>query len=266
MKPAPWPTTGFVPGAWAEASDGALVLLGTMYSPGHAERLALRNAERVGPESAVPLVLPTSEPAGLQRQPGLFFGSLAPNLDRGVNSIAVGGDGAIWLGGDINSSMDIGSARHGDAYLAKLDGTGRAIREKAYSDGRVLSISSIALRTAGGAVVAGSAFTADTAWLARVGQDGARLQEWRLGNGKGIGSCPCRMAASSSPGSPMAAWQRVPGPTGMRHWRRSRPEPTATMSWHGRWAKPGSRKGRYPSTKGSARMISIAARVVVSAA
>ncbi len=190
LKPAPWPTTGFVPGAWAEASGGALVLLGTMYSSGHAERLVLRNAERAGPEIAIPLVLPASEPTGLQRQPGLIFGSRVPNLDRGVSSIAPDGDGAIWLGGDINFFMDIGSARHGDAYLAKLDGTGRAIWEQAYSDGRVLSISSIALRATGGAIVAGSAFTADTAWLARVGPDGARLQEWRLGNGKGITVVP----------------------------------------------------------------------------
>ena len=128
-EPALWPTTGFLPGGWAEASGGALVLLGTMYSPGHAERLILRNAERVGPEAAVPLVLPTSEPAGVQRQPGLLFGSRVPNLDRWIGSIAVDGDGAIWVGGGINFFLDIGSSRHGDAYLAKLDEIGRAVWE-----------------------------------------------------------------------------------------------------------------------------------------
>jgi len=189
-EPALWPTTGFLPGGWAEASGGALVLLGTMYSPGHAERLILRNAERVGPEAAVPLVLPTSEPAGVQRQPGLLFGSRVPNLDRWIGSIAVDGDGAIWVGGGINFFLDIGSSRHGDAYLAKLDEIGRAVWEQAYSDGRLLSVSSIVLRTAGGAIVAGSTFPADTSWLARVGPDGARLQEWRLGNGKGITVLP----------------------------------------------------------------------------
>ena len=187
-KPTPWPKSGFVPDSWAEASGGALVLLGTMYSPGHAERLILHNAERVGPEAAVPLALPASEPPGLQRLPGLFFGHVAPNLDRGINSIAIGMDGAIWLGGGINSSLDIASGRHADAYLARLDATGRTIWQQAYSDGRALDISSIALTSTGGVIVAGSAFSTyvDTSWLARIGPDGVRLQEWRLGNNKGI--------------------------------------------------------------------------------
>lgn len=189
-KPTPWPTSGFVPDAWAEAPGGALILLGTMYSARHAERLILRNAERAGPEAAVPLALPTSEPQGLQRQPGLLFGHVAPNLDRGINSIAIDAGGAIWLGGSINSFMDIGSARHGDAYLAKLDAAGQAIWQHAYSDGRTLDVSSIALTDGGGAIVAGSGLTADTSWLARIGPDGGRLEQWRLGSGKGIKAVP----------------------------------------------------------------------------
>jgi hypothetical protein len=159
-----------------------------MYSPGHGERLILHNAERVGPEAAVPLALPTSEPPGLQRLPGLFFGHVKPNLNRGINSIALGTDGTIWLGGGINSSMDIGSEQHADAYLARLDATGRTVWQQAYSDGRALDISSIALTNKGGAIVAGSAFSSytDTSWLARIGPDGVRQQEWRLGNNKGI--------------------------------------------------------------------------------
>lgn len=184
----PWPTTGFVPGIWAEAPGGALTLLGTMYSPGHAERLILRDPERLGPEAATSLVLPTAQPAGLQPRPGLFSEPLQPNLDRVVSSIAVGEDGTIWLGGNINTFLDIGSGRHADAYLAKIDPAGRTTWQQAYSDGVALGISSIALTRAGDAIVAGNAFSAypDTSWLARIGADGKRLQEWRLGNNKGI--------------------------------------------------------------------------------
>lgn len=191
-KPNPWPTTGFVPGAWAEAPSGALVLLGTMYYPGHAERLLLRNAERLGPETAIPLVLPLSEPPGLQRLPGLFFGHIAPNLDRAIDSIKVGNDSTVWLGGGIDFSMDIGSGRHADAYLARLDAMGQTIWQQAYSDGRALGISSIALISTGGAIVAGGAFGTyvDKSWVARIGLDGTRLQEWRLGNNKGIRVLP----------------------------------------------------------------------------
>ncbi len=177
-----------MPDAWTEASGGALVLLGTMYGPGHAERLILHNAESVGPEAAVPLALPASEPPGLQRLPGLLFGHVAPNLYQSINSIAIGTNGTIWLGGGINSSMDIVSVRHADAYLARLDATGQTIWQQAYSDGRALDISSIALTSTGGAIVAGSPFSTyvNTSWLARIGPDGARLQEWRLGSAKGI--------------------------------------------------------------------------------
>ena len=145
-KPTPWPKSGVRAGFLGRGIRGALVLLGTMYSPGHAERLILPNAERVGPEAAAcRLRCPASEPPGLQRLPGLFFGHVAPNLDRGINSIAIGMDGAIWLGGGINSSLDIASGRHADAYLARLDATGRTIWQQAYSDGRALDISSIAV-------------------------------------------------------------------------------------------------------------------------
>ena len=163
-------------------------MLGSMVRPGHMERLLLRNAERAGPDAAVPLKLPTSEPPGLQRTPGLVFGYVAPNLDRVTGSIAVGSNGATWLGGVINWFLDFGSGRHSDAYLAKLDATGRTIWHRAYSDGRALEISSIALTDTGSAIVAGSSFSSyeDTSWLARIGPDGARQQEWRLGSNKGI--------------------------------------------------------------------------------
>ena len=88
-KPTPWPTSGFMPEIWAEAPGGALVLLGTMYSAGHADRLVLRNAERAGPEAAVPLTLPTSTPDGLQQQRSLFGRTLPPNLYRGIDTIAI---------------------------------------------------------------------------------------------------------------------------------------------------------------------------------
>lgn len=181
-----------MPDAWAEAPDGTLVLLGTLYGPGHEQRVVLRNAERAGPQAAVPLVLPTAEPPGLQRLPGLLFGRVASNLHRAIDSVAIGRDGSMWLGGGINSALDIASGRHADAYLAKLDAAGRTVWEQAYSDGRALGVSSIALTSTGGAIVAGTAFSTyvDTSWLARIGPDGTRLQEWRLGNNKGIGVLP----------------------------------------------------------------------------
>ncbi len=136
----------------------------------------------------MPLALPASEPPWLQWLPGLLFGHVAPNLDRGINSLVLGTDGTVWLGGGINSSLDIASGRHADAYLARLDATGRTIWQQAYSDGRALNISSIALMSTDGAIVAGSAVSTyvEASWLARIGPDGARLQEWRLGNNKGI--------------------------------------------------------------------------------
>lgn len=186
-KPTAWPM-GFVPGAWAEAPDGALVLLGTMSSPGRVEQLILHNAERSGPEAAVPLALPASAPEGLQRNSSMFGWPLKPNLSRGIVNVAPDADGGFWLGGWINQFLDIGSAPHGDAYVAKLDATGRTIWHRAYSDKVELSISSIAPKAGGGAVVAGSGWL--TSWLARISPDGTRLEEWRLGNGKGIGIVP----------------------------------------------------------------------------
>ena len=185
-KPFPWPI-GFQVGAWAKAPDGALVMLGSMLSPGHVERLLLRDAQRTGPEAAIPFALPSSDLPGLQRQPGLLW-SHAPNLDRGVSGIAVDKDGAIWLGGSMNYFMDIASARHADAYLAKRDAAGRTIWEKAYSNGRELSITSIAPTTAGSAVVAGHTWL--MSWLARIGPDGTRLEEWDLGDRSGLALAP----------------------------------------------------------------------------
>ncbi len=179
---------GFSPGSWAEAPDGAVVLLGSMVGPGREERLMLRHAERAGPEAAIPFASPTSEPEGLQRPASLLGGRLKPNLDRAFGTMAIGGNGGTWLGGRINDFSDIGSSPHSDAYLAKLDVTGKVAWDRAYTDGAELSVSSIVPMDGGGVVVAGSG--RDNSWLARIGPDGARVAEWRFGSGKGVALAP----------------------------------------------------------------------------
>jgi hypothetical protein len=66
--------------------------------------------------------------------------------------LAVGSDGTIWMGGSTNYYMNFASAEVRDAYVAKLDQTGKVLLETAF--GRTLyapKVLALGVRRAGAA-------------------------------------------------------------------------------------------------------------------
>ena len=181
---------GLVLSQGAVAPDGAVVFLGGMLGGQRPGRVLLLDAEKAGPDGVVPLQLPTPDPPGLLFTGTWFFKRQRPNRNPVVMSLAIGGEGAMWLGGFSNSYMGIASDAHRDAYLAKLDSTGKPIWERSYGKGGWLAIESIAPAAAGGVVGVGRGM--DASWLAKIAADGTLLLERRIGNGKGVAAAPLR--------------------------------------------------------------------------
>jgi hypothetical protein len=107
-------------------------------------------------------------------------------------TLAAGASGEIWVGGGTNSYMGLASDSHRDAYLAKIDATGKTVWERAYGNGGWRQILRMASLPTGEIAVAGE--DAGKGWLARIGPDGSQLWERRLGNAK-------RNAIASLPGN-----------------------------------------------------------------
>lgn len=124
------------------------------------------------------------DPPGPQFTGTWFFKRQRPNRNPWIMSLAVGAEGALWLGGFSNRYTGIASDVHRDAYRAKLDSTGKPIWERNYGNGGWLAIESIAPAAAGGVVGVGRDMRAS--WLAKIAADGTLLLERRIGNGKGV--------------------------------------------------------------------------------
>jgi hypothetical protein len=178
--------TGLVLVADTLSSDGRTIFVGRQLAQKSSSQVLLIDSERRGPQSAQNLVL-TGTPFDAHR--GVTSNLLLLLTARiqktpGIVSIAAGPGDEIWVGGGVNFYRDIASAPHGDAYLAKLDVTGRVIWEKSYGNGDLRSIQSMAALPTGDVAVIGPEGH-DAMWLARVDSDGRRLWERRIGNGLG---------------------------------------------------------------------------------
>ena len=178
---------GLVLDAAAVAPDGTVMLLGDMIGGQRPGRVLLRNAEKAGLDAAASLQLPEPDPSGAPSAWTRLVNKRKPSRDPVILSLALGAEGGTWLGGfsdSHDSYMGFTWGVHRDAYLAKLDGTGRVVWKRSYGEGRSLSIQSIAPATAGGAVGVGRGLNRSS-WLGKVGPDGTLLTERGFGNGKG---------------------------------------------------------------------------------
>ena len=181
---------GLVLDAAAVAPDGTAIFLGAIIGGQRPGRVLLRDAEKAGPDAAVPLVLSKPDLPGplsiwrwLPTEP-------KPNRSSAVLSLAISAGGETWLGGFSNSYMGVASDVHRDAYLAKLDGAGKLVWGRSYGTGGWLAIGSMAPTATGGVVGVGRGL--DASWLAKVAADGTLLMERGFGNGKGAVVVPLR--------------------------------------------------------------------------
>lgn len=168
----------------ADGRDGAAVFLGSVLGGQRLGSVLLSDAEKVGPDAAVPLVSPAPNLPSSWSIGAWFFRKQNSNRDPVIVSLALGADEGTWLGGFSGVFMDSASDVYRNAYLAKLDGAGKLRWERSYGEGRSLSIESIAPDAAGGAVGVGRGMSRSS-WLGKVGPDGTLLVERRFGNGKG---------------------------------------------------------------------------------
>jgi outer membrane protein assembly factor BamB len=181
-RPGPEPDLIF--NAQAMYPDGRIVSLGSRVVAGKRVAALFADPEHNPPDNGIGLALKGAHPRNLH-----FLSRLSGSAPYPL-ALAAGVNGQIWVGGGINSYMDLASGDHSDAYVAKIDATGKTVWQKAYGNGGRRQISSMASLPTGEVVVAGE--DAGEGWLARIGPDGSQLWERRLGNAKGnaIASLP----------------------------------------------------------------------------
>jgi hypothetical protein len=193
--------SGFLVSAQTTTPDGRVVLLGDRIGSGASAQVLLYGAEQNQPDNAATLKL-----KGVARAPG--HGILSPLFDPPhptpyVSALASGTNGDLWVGGRSNTYRDMAGTPYSDAYLAKVDETGKPLWEMAYGAGKPVlefaygnrgrrNISSISPMSGGDAAVAGPDRLNENGWLARISADGKRLWELNIGNdlGSAVASLP----------------------------------------------------------------------------
>ncbi len=103
-----------------------------------------------------------------------------PNL----SAIASGPAGEIWVGGTTNECSDIGSRPRSDAYVARIDRSGRTHWARTYGKTGRWGVQSLASLSSGDLIIAGR--HERQGWIARITSGGQQLWDTRLGNDKGI--------------------------------------------------------------------------------
>ena len=126
---------GLVLDTGAVAPDGTVEFLGAMIGGQHPGRVLPRNAEKAGPDAAVPINLPAPNLPGPQFSGTWLFKKQRPNRNPAVPGFAIGVERQTWLGGFRNSYMGLASDAHRDAYLAKVDKAGKLLWERSYGTG-----------------------------------------------------------------------------------------------------------------------------------
>jgi outer membrane protein assembly factor BamB len=180
--------TGLTVGAQSLLPDGRILWLGNDFAPSSYTQTLLVDAEHNRADRSVILKLegcpvPLPPPNLFERLLALPGARLRPTRipqKPVVTTLAVAPGGEIWVAGSSNHYMDLASYRHSDAYLARIDETGRPLWEKTYGDGSRRRIRRIAPMASGNLAVAGS--DRREGWLAMVDPNGQQLWELRLGN------------------------------------------------------------------------------------
>lgn len=180
----PVSTAGLILSASSTPPDGRIVVLASQIKSDTRSQVLITDLGRNRLGDVVPLSLKGTHPAGSLFS-RIFSG---PTQTPFVSALAAGRAGETWLGGYTNASMDIASSRHSDAYLAKVDATGKPSWEKAYANKG--AITSIATLAAGDVAVFGPARSDGR--VARIAPTGDQLWERALGNDLGgvIASLP----------------------------------------------------------------------------
>ncbi len=175
--------TGLILNAQNVLPDGRIVVLATQITSGLRSQVLFNN---VDPNSPVTLTLKGAPPGGYHGLLSRIFNG--PNQVPSVSTLAAGMSGEIWVGGASNAYYDFASSPHSDAYLAKVDPTGKPIWEMAYGNGGLRAIWSIAWLPTGDVAMVGR-----EGWggrVARIGPDGSQLWERPLGNDLGGAIAP----------------------------------------------------------------------------
>ncbi|UPK07545.1 hypothetical protein [Bradyrhizobium sp. 170] len=188
-RPPGGPTTaGLILNAQGAFPDGRFAFLASRIASGVRSQVLITDIDQTRPGNAVPLNLKGAQPAGGGGLVSRIFSG--PTQTPYVSALAAGMSGEIWLGGYSNAFRDIASAPHSDAYLAKVDASGKPVWEMAYGNGGQRAIWSIGSLATGDVAVFGSDRSGGR--VARIGPDGAQLWARPLGNDLGgmIASLP----------------------------------------------------------------------------
>ncbi|NCC03963.1 MAG: hypothetical protein EOM37_07970 [Proteobacteria bacterium] len=170
----------------ATTSDGHIIFLGKLFDPISYKTVLFKNAEQSGPKGVVSLALRGAASTFMGRTFGWGVSSHPTIL-----SMAVNGPDAIWLGGATNQYEGIASSYHSDAYLAKLDGFGKPIWEKAYKTGRTPAITQMAIAASGDIIVVVQDYRSNEHWIALVNaNDGQLAWEKHLHDVSGVTIAP----------------------------------------------------------------------------
>jgi hypothetical protein len=172
----PGPEPGTIFEAQALNTDGGIFFLGSRIISGKREMAVFANPEQNPSANAIVLALNGAYPLNLH-----IISRLVGDGPRPL-TLAAGAPGEIWVGGASNAYMDLASADHRDGYLARIDGGGKTLWEKAYGNGGWKQITHVAYLSAGEVAVTGE--DAGKGWLARIGADGGQLWERYLGIAK----------------------------------------------------------------------------------
>jgi len=179
-------TAGLILRPQSALPDGRVAVLASQIASGVRSQVLFNNIDQNRPDDAVTLTLKGALPASYGFFSRIFNG---PNQEPGVSTLAAGISGELWVAGASNAYYDFASSPHSDAYLARVDSTGKPIWEMAYGNGGQRTISSIASLPAGDVVVVGREGRRGGR-VARIGPDGGQLWERLLGNDLGGAIAP----------------------------------------------------------------------------
>jgi hypothetical protein len=172
-EPPNW-GTGLVLDKAATFPDGRLAFLAMQLESKTAQRALLLDAARATMPITVPLAL-----KGVPKSAALDFLGLERRVAPTPLSIAVGDSDNVWIGGMTNQQLSMASYPHADAYVAKVDQTGKPYWERTYGDGSRNGIRHLAAMPNGEAI--GVGFEAWDGWVARFASDGRKLWVRRVG-------------------------------------------------------------------------------------
>ncbi len=178
-----------------DQGKGLTLVSGSMLPDG---RVAFLGDEWHGQKGSYPVLLPDVTHRGVEngqlqlkgaefpvaRLTGRLIGDDATDRRLYLLTLTVGTAGQIWVGGLTNRSDDLSRWGHSDAYVARINESGKPRWESVYGRGHAL-VANIAPMPSGDLIVAGR--DGPQGWIARLDKDGRQLWDLHIGNDKGIG-------------------------------------------------------------------------------